>query len=99
MLGIWFLIDIKLITGTVWPGTIIDSEEFNFISYVNFMTQFIFLPIVFFYNFHIIKSKLAKEGYKIDDKLRNNLGEVFYSVGIGLAAVIVIRLIFLMVSP
>ena len=85
----FFLIDSRMILGVLWQSAIVDQEQFQYAKNLNIFAQFVGLPVVQFYNFHIIKSRLDKEGYKTDDKLRNNLKSVFYAIGVCVIMIIV----------
>ena len=78
----YFAIDNEMILTTLWHSVITDPVQFEFAKNVTFFVEFAGLPMAQFYNFHIIKSRFRKEGYKIDDSLRNNLKSVFYAFGV-----------------
>ena len=63
------------------------------------MTQFIGLPFVQFFNFHILKSRLVKEGYKIDDPIRNNLKTVFYAITVCAVMMVLAGLVMNIILP
>lgn len=78
----FYLIDIRMVLAVLWQSGIENPVQFEFAKNLYIFAQFVGLPLVQFYNFHIIKSRLAKEGYKTDDSLRNNLNIVFYAAGV-----------------
>ena len=85
----FFLIDNTMILTALWHSIIADPVQFEFAKDLSIFAQFVGLPIVQFYNFHIIKSRLRKEGYKTNDNLRSNLKNVFYAAGVCVIMIIV----------
>ena len=75
-----FFIDQKMIFGILLQSTIVDRSQFDFTMKAHIVYQFVALPLIQFYIFHVIKSRLRKEGYETEDKLRNNLKSVSYAI-------------------
>lgn len=75
-----FLIDQKVILGTLWQSSIVDRIQYDFAMQVYVGYSFVALPLSQFYNFHYIRTRLKKEKLETNDSLRNNLKSIFFAI-------------------
>lgn len=84
----YYFIDGKMILITLLPSIVTDVVQLEFAKNLNIMAQFALLPIIQFYVFYIIKSKLDKGKYKTNGKLRDYWKNILYAVSIYIVTVI-----------
>lgn len=78
--GVFFMSDPYVIFGSLSPEVIKDKDFWSYAINTKTLVSFVAMPFWQAFSFTIIKNRLVKEGYEINDTLRNNLKYVAFVI-------------------